>query len=252
MKSRKRILAAFFAIVMMVAVSFQLYAAPAGESRMAEAGDAWVPAFGVHVQLTRYYQALPVLEQVHYNVYVDFPLEDLTGVNSEYVIVVEENTGGIDLFCISIVPRENRGDANIEDKKIMFRLDSSEGALIKDLNIPSLGIFNLLSTYHGSIAMVSESNAYRSSYYLTGNPPCDMQNDMIFDFYASLGPAEEDECPGGGSHNFSAIGLPAVVLPEALCPGCGRVGYCAQQYTQCTKCDAMSEYVRCGYCGWQG
>lgn len=40
MKSRKRILAAFFAIVMMVAVSFQLYAAPAGESRMEEAGDA--------------------------------------------------------------------------------------------------------------------------------------------------------------------------------------------------------------------
>ena len=245
-------MAAFFAIVMMVAVSFQLYAAPAGESRMAEAGDAWVPAFGVRAQLMEYYQAGEQLDVNNYEVYVNFPIEDLIGENSKYVIVVSDVEGGLSDHFISIVPRENRMDANIDEEKLIFMSKSVDGTFMIDtLSISMGGIFNLLSTYHGSIAMVSESNAYRSSYYLTGNPPCDMQNDMIFDFYASFGPAEEDECPGGGSHNFSAIGLPASPLPGVQCPGCGMVGFCVQQYTECTKCGLVSDYFHCGFCGWQ-
>lgn len=211
----------------------------------------WNPAFGIHAQTTEYYQSGAIIAEMHYYIFVNFAIEDLTGTNSKNVIVCYDDEFGSKI--VSIVPRENRKDADISSKLIMIKAQSSYGEVMKTdkINISMLGTFSLLSVYHESIARINESNSYRESYYLTGNPVCDMQNDMIFDYYLNSEPGTSDECPMGGSHDFSAIGQPGSSMPGYQCPSCGQTGYCYQQTTQCTKCGEYSDVVRCQYCGWQ-
>lgn len=211
----------------------------------------WNPAFGIHVRMTEYYQSGAILEQIFYYIFVNFPVEDLTGTNSKYVIVVyDDDFGG---KILSIIPRENRKDSDISDKRVDMNVQDSNGDIMKVDQIFAYvgGTFNLVSVFYGSVTDVNESNSYRTSYYLTGNPVCDMQNDMIFDYYLNSEPGTSDECPMGGSHNFSATGQPGSSLPSYQCPSCGQTGYCYQQTTQCTKCGEYSDVVRCQYCGWQ-
>ena len=213
--------------------------------------DAWNPAFGIYVYMTEYYQSGAILDKYNIYVFVDFPTEDLTGTDSKYVIVYSQDSYGGNY--ISIVPRENRKDADISDKRIMMKVQYSDGlqSEMNEINVMMGGTFNFMGTDYDAIINISENNSYRTSYYFTGNQAPNMQNDFFFDYYLNSGSGTSDECPMGGSHDFSAIGQPGSSLPGYQCPSCGQTGYCYQQTTQCTKCGESSDVVRCQYCGWQ-
>ena len=136
---------------------------------MAGGGNyTWNPAFGIHVRMTEYYQSGAILEQIFYYIFVNFPVEDLTGTNSKYVIVVyDDDFGG---KILSIIPRENRKDSDISDKRVDMNVQDSNGDIMKVDQIFAYvgGTFNLVSVFYGSVTDVNESNSYRTSYYLTG------------------------------------------------------------------------------------
>ena len=212
---------------------------------------AYSPTFGMLAQMREYYQAGAVLDETQYVISTNC-VEQLTGADSEYVITLKNDTG---IFLMMVIPRENRLDADVSDKAITVKVTdeySYNEEPMTQVYIGAGGTFNLMNVNSGALSRVNESNPYRESYYLTNPSACNLENDFYFDYYLnSGGGGGEDECPSGGSHNFSAIGQPAYTLPNYQCPSCGKTGYCAQHYTKCTNCGAISEFVRCQNCGWQ-
>ena len=215
---------------------------------MAGGGGSWYPAFGVSYRTTEYYQSGATLEQGEFYVFTEFPPEKLVGASSEYVIATFPNENQL---CV--IPRANLSSSSIDGVKCLLKIQDGSGGsyTATDVSILAVGTFNF-KTYGDDITYQS-STAGREHYYIASAGHVPSADDFYFEFYYNSmpDPGGGGECPSGGSHDFSTAGQPAYPLPDYQCPSCGQTGFCAQQMETCTKCGAMSEFVRCQNCGWQ-
>lgn len=220
---------------------------------MAGGGGGWTRVFGFYYHTTEYYQSGDIITFGNGYVGAEIPVSSLVGPSSEYVIaqIQEQNQ-------IFIIPRENMSDSNVDSVKCNLKIEYTGGdnaGMVEngtDFSVPAFGTFNFVNMSSGVFASLSSRNG-RNYWYIHDEGHVPSIDDSYFDFYMNFmpDPVGGGACPSGGSHDFSTAGQPAYPLPNYPCPSCGQTGYCAQQYTQCTKCSAMSEYVRCQNCGWQ-
>lgn len=211
---------------------------------MAGGGGSWTRALSVLYDFT--YEEMGVHDQYPCYIFIDFPISKLTGEDSEYAIRIHSNLAQYEGYPVTEIP--------VVKVVIVPRDDpNSTGIPVKLERQGSETIGDSADIYCDGNVGYWNAPGLLGSGLLSIDPNSDAEYDITVVCWqpSGGGSSGEDECPSGGSHDFSTAGQPAYPLPNYPCPSCGQTGFCAQQYMQCTKCGAMSEYVRCQNCGWQ-
>lgn len=182
--------------------------------------------------------------------YINFPINKLVGVNSEYVIAVDKPDGLLDYqdYLFYIIPRSAISTSNLDSVCIKFKTAPANTTTHSYIISSGEGFyFSMVTSTYLTTASTSSS---RTCYYINDAEAIPFNGFTITSYlYSGTGGGSTGSCINGEEHNYEYVmGGHEAVPVTGDCKNCDNKDLVSYRGA-CTKCGESATIFYCNKCG---